>query len=230
MAFLQDALALAPTGLKIACVRADSVFFENGFLSFLEGKKLPYIVVARMTSSIRARCTGLTEWTVLDENYAVGEIWLKLHGWLVERRFVVLRERVREDKSAVGRRLIDVPGYTFRIFVTNRSESAEIIWRYYNGRACIEQRTEELKNDLAADGFCVREFFGTESAFLGVLFAFNLLSLYQRQVTPEKPLPPTRNPAQPGLRRRCDSRPRRQTNRHQTVTSLGRPLKTQATH
>ena len=53
--------------------------------------------------------------------------------------------------------------------------------------ARIEQRIEELKNDLAAGGFCVREFFGTESAFLGVLFAFNLLSLYQRQVTPEKP-------------------------------------------
>jgi hypothetical protein len=33
----------------------------------------------------------------------------------------------------------------------------------------------------------VREFYGTESAFLAVLFAFNLLSLYQRQITPEKP-------------------------------------------
>jgi hypothetical protein len=187
VAFFQEALALAPAGLKIACVRADSGFCENGLLSFLEEKKLPYIVVARMTSSIRARCTGLTEWTALDDNYAVSEIGLKLHGWTVERRFVVLREREREDKSAVGRRLIEVPGYTFRIFVTNRCESAEIIWRDYNGRACIEQRIEELKNDLAAGGFCVREFFGTESAFLGVLFAFNLLSLYQRQVTPEKP-------------------------------------------
>jgi len=100
---------------------------------------------------------------------------------------VVLRERVREGKSAVGRVLLDVPGYTYRIFVTNRSESAVIIWRDYNGRACIEQHIEKLKNDLSAGGFCVREFFGTESAFLAVLFAFNLRSLYQRQITPEKP-------------------------------------------
>jgi len=57
---------------------------------------------------------------------------------------VVLRERVREGKSAVGRVLLDVPGYTYRIFVINRTESAEIIWRDCNGRACIEQRTEEL--------------------------------------------------------------------------------------
>jgi len=41
-------------------------------------------------------------------------------GWSRERRFVVVRERVREDKAAVGRKLIDVPGYTFRVWVTNR--------------------------------------------------------------------------------------------------------------
>jgi hypothetical protein len=71
--------------------------------------------------------------------------------------------------------------------VTNRTDALEVIWREYSGRACIEQRIEELKNDLAAGGFCVREFFGTEAAFLAVLFAFNLLSLYQKQITPEQP-------------------------------------------
>jgi len=187
VAFLTEALALAPASMKIACVRADSGFFADELLTFLEGKKLPYIVVARLTAAVKRSCAGLKEWTALDENYAVGEVWLQLHGWTTQRRFVVLRERVREGKSAVGRLLLDVPGYTYRIFVTTRSESAEIIWRDYNGRACIEQRIEELKNDLSAGGFCVREFFGTESAFLAVLFAFNLLSLYQRQIAPEKP-------------------------------------------
>jgi hypothetical protein len=185
--FLQEALALIPAHLKLACVRADSGFFADGLLTFLEDKKLFYIVVARLTRSLRDQCAGLREWRALDENFSVGEIRLQLHGWTRERRFVVLRERVREGKAAVGRRLLDVPGYTYRIFVTNRSDSAEVIWRAYNGRACIEQRIEELKNDLSASGFCVREFYGTESAFLAVLFAFNLLGLYQRQITPEKP-------------------------------------------
>jgi hypothetical protein len=31
---------------------------------------------------------------------------------------------LREGKAAVGRRLIDVPGYTFRIWVTNRSAAS----------------------------------------------------------------------------------------------------------
>jgi hypothetical protein len=51
----------------------------------------------------------------------------------------------------------------------------------------VEQRIEELKHDLAAAGFCLQPFFATESAFLAVLFTFNLLSLYQRQATPDAP-------------------------------------------
>jgi hypothetical protein len=111
-------------------------------------------------------------------NYAVGEFTTQLWGWKKPRRFIVVRERVRESKMAVGRKLLEVPGYTFRIFVTNRQEDPLVLWRDYNGRATIEQRIEELKAELAADGFCMKSFFATESAFLAVLFTFNLLSLY----------------------------------------------------
>lgn len=44
-----------------------------------------------------------------------------------------------------------------------------------------------MKHDLATDGFCLQPFFATESAFLAVLFTFNLLSLYQHQTTPASP-------------------------------------------
>jgi hypothetical protein len=66
----------------------------------------------------------------------VGGGWLKLHVCFVARCSAVLRERVRESKSAVGRRLIDVPGYNFSIFVTNRPKSGTITWRDHNERAC----------------------------------------------------------------------------------------------
>jgi hypothetical protein len=59
-------------------------------------------------------------------------------------------------------------------------EEAAELWRDYNQRACVEQRIEELKNDPSADGFCLPSFYATEAAFLSVLFAFNLLSLYQQ--------------------------------------------------
>ena len=183
-AFLAEALALFPAGWTLRCVRADSGFFEEGLLSFLEERSLPYLVVARLTTRLKRQASAIAHWQAVDEHYAVGEFTARLMGWSRERRFVVVRERVREGKEAVGRKLIDVPGYTFRIWVTNRTEGPLELWRDYNGRATIEQRIEELKNDLAADDFCTQNFWATESAFLATLFTFNLLSLYQRSATP----------------------------------------------
>jgi hypothetical protein len=44
----------------------------------------------------------------------------------------------------------------------------------------MENRIAELKHDLGADGFCLKEFFATEAAFQAVLLLFNLLSEFQR--------------------------------------------------
>lgn len=183
--FLKEAMALLPAGLTIRCVRADSGFFEDDLLGWLEERKLPYLVVARLTPVLKRMAASLRDWQEVDENYSTGRFSARLMGWSCERQFIVVRERIRESKEAVGRKLIDVPGYTFRIWVTNRTGEPLLLWRDYNGRACIEQRIEELKNDLGADDFCTQNFWATEAAFLATLFTFNLLSLYQQAVTPQ---------------------------------------------
>lgn len=165
---------------KIRLLRADSGFFDDQLLSFLEQRRLPYIVVARLTKWVRHAAQRVKDWTVIDEHYAVGEFHLKLHGWNVERRFVVVREKEREPRSSAGRRLIEVPGYTFRIFATSSIAAPLEIWRDYNGRADMENRIAELKHDLGADGFCLKQFFATEAAFRSVLLLFNLLAEFQR--------------------------------------------------
>lgn len=108
--FLREALALLPQGMSLRCVRADSGFFEEALLAFLEERALSYIVVAKLTTPLKRRAASVQDWSVVDEHYAVGEFTARLEGGSQERRFVVVRERVREDKAAVGRKLIDVPG------------------------------------------------------------------------------------------------------------------------
>ncbi|MGB7844017.1 MAG: transposase [Candidatus Acidiferrum sp.] len=80
----------------------------------------------------------------------------------------------------MGRKLLEVPGYTFLVFVSNLALSPEEIWRDYNRRADMENRIAELKHDLAADDFCLQEFFATEAAFRSILLLFNLLGEFQR--------------------------------------------------
>jgi DDE family transposase len=178
--FLEEALALWQQRQKIRLVRADSGFFDDKLLTFLEQRCLPYIVVTRLTLWVKREAQRVQQWTAVDDDYAVGEFPLRLHNWKATRRFVVVRERVREKRNSVGRKLIDVPGYTFRIFVTSCSAAPLDIWREYNQRADMENRIEELKNDLGADGFCLKQFFATEAAFRSILLLFNLLAEFQR--------------------------------------------------
>lgn len=195
VAFLTEALALMPAGWKLRTVRADSGFFDNALLSFLESRGVPYIVVARLTRGVKRKAAGLADWTRIDGNYAWARFTLQLHGWAAPREFFAIRERVRENKNAVGRRLIDIEGHTFRVFVTNRKGDGAELWRDYNQRACIEQHIEELKNDLQADGFCMQDFHATESAFLAVCFTYNLLSIYQHASAPQQRKSGFRRPA-----------------------------------
>jgi len=189
--FLKEALALWGQRQKIRLLRADSGFFDDRLLSFLDQRRLPYIVAARLTPWVKRAAQRVEQWARLDGDFSVGEFHLKLYGWEVERRFVVVRERVREDRDSVGRKLIDVPGYTFRVFVTSYAAAAQEVWRDYNRRADMENRIAELKHDLGADGFCLKPFFATEAAFRSVLLLFNLLAEFQRAAG----LPRYREPA-----------------------------------
>ena len=189
--FLKEALALLPERHVLRVLRADSGFFDQQLLGFLEQRELRYIVVARLTRWLKREAARLTTWRALDANYSTSEFHLQLFGWDRPRRFVVIREQLRAERASLGRKLLDVPGYTFRLFVTNLSAPPEEIWRDYNRRADMENRIAELKHDLAADDFCLQEFFATEAAFRSILLLFNLLGEFQRASR----LTPYRRPA-----------------------------------
>ena len=174
--FLREALALLPPGQAPAGLRADGAFFDQKLLTFLEEQRLRYVIVARRKESMQAQLHALTQWRRLDADSDIAQFDWKMPAWTRARRFVVVRLRLPDPAE---QRLLQVPGYDFRVFVTNRDEPAEWIWQHYDQRAAIEPRFSELKTDLGADDFCLRGFFPTEAAFRSVLFAFNLLSLLQ---------------------------------------------------
>jgi hypothetical protein len=178
--FLKEALALWGNRGPLRVVRADAGFFDKDLFAFLEAGRLAYIVVARFTKCVKREVTRIVEWRALDENYAVGECAIKLMGWDKPRRFIAVRERIRDSRPSVGKKLIDLPEYTFRVLVTNLSAPPEEIWRDYNRRADMENRIAELKHDLGADRFCLQNFYATDAVFRSVLLLFNLLSEFRR--------------------------------------------------
>jgi len=132
--FLKEALALLPKKHAIRVVRADAGFFDQQLLGFLEQRGLSYIIVARLTLWLKREAARVRSWRALDEHYAVGEFSLQLLGWDRPRRFVVIREQLRAERPSLGRKLLEVPGYTLRVFVSNLALPPEEIWRDYTGR------------------------------------------------------------------------------------------------
>jgi hypothetical protein len=174
--FLGEALGCVPPSWTIEGVRADAAFYDQKLLAFLEDKNLGYVIVAKRREGLQQHVRRIQSWRVIDERTAVGEFTVQMPAWSRPRRFVVARLRLADPSEP---RLLEVPGYEFRVFVTNRSEPPEWLWKHYDQRAAIEPRFSELKTDLGADDFCLHKFFATEAAFLSVLFAFNLQALLQ---------------------------------------------------
>jgi hypothetical protein len=181
-AFLDEALARLPKSYRLYAVRADSGFFEAAVLSDLERRQLPYAIAVRLTLPLKRRLAGLQNWQEFGAGLEVGEFQYETYGWSQPRRVVVVRERLRERPDARGRKLLEVPGYTFHAVVTTLALPAAEVWRFYNHRAESENRIKELKEDFGANGFCLQSFHGTEAVFRLICCLYNLFAEFKRDI------------------------------------------------
>src|SRR5574337_841813 len=181
-AFLDQALAYLPQGYRLYAVRADSGFFEAAVLGDLEQRQLPDAIAVRLTQPLRTRLAGIKAWQEFAPGLEVGELLYETYGWPVPRRIVSVRERIAERPQARGRKLIEVPGYTFHAVVTTLELSAVDVWRFYNSRAECENRIKELKEDFGAGGFCLQSFYGAEAVFRLICCLYNLMAEFRREI------------------------------------------------
>ena len=186
--FLRQALALLAQGQGIGLVRADAGFFEKRLLEYLESQQLPYIIVVRLTAVVRKLVIHQipsTAWRVVARGVEVADSDASLPNWKgIKRRFVLLRQEIVERPEARGKRLIDCPGYTYRVMVTSLPYAAEVVSRMYVGRADSENRIKELKEDLSLGTFCLKSFDATDAAFRMGCVLYNLLAQFREVVLP----------------------------------------------
>jgi hypothetical protein len=186
--FLAQALTILPAGHRIGLVRADAGFCVTSFFTALESRELPYIIVARLTPLVRKLVIHRipeVEWQPVTRGIAVADVMATLPAWRGQaRRFVCLRQTLTERPAASGRRLIECPGYTYRVFITTVPFAAELVTRMYAGRADCENRIKELKEDLSLDTFCLQSFDATDAAFRTGCVLYNLLMGFRETVLP----------------------------------------------
>lgn len=170
-------LTNTPRDIRQLRARADSGFGYQPVLQTLEDHHVQYAVVARINPPLQRCLPGLSYHRV-NAYWEMAELQHRLHGWPQARRFVVARRLVDQQDNAST--LFSMGRYIYRVWITNTQLSPLGVRHFYDGRAAVELRIRELREDFA---FCKipTYSFSANALYLEVVrLAYNLVNAFQR--------------------------------------------------
>ena len=177
--FMQETFGHILKDKKVGLVRADSGFYTEKILGYLERRSLNYIIATRMYPNVKNAVWGLNDRIGLSKGIEPNEMIFE-HNNGKPRRYIVIRKRVEDRPKAGGKLLFeDMPGYGYSCYVTNMDLPLDQIRNVYNSRADCENRIKELKQDFGLDSFCLQGFWATEASYRFIMIAYNLMSLFR---------------------------------------------------
>lgn len=185
VSFTLELLSNLPRHIRLRLVRADSGFCEDRWLSLLEERKLPYIIVAVLHQKITSLLRKETIWQKSPvPGTEVAEVIYRGSRWSRDRRLILIRHRVAEKTRTGGKMLLDCPGYAYQALVTSLPLGVPPIevWRDYNGRAGVENVIKELVHGFGLPKLCCKSFWATEAALSLAVLTYNLSVLFARHL------------------------------------------------
>ena len=177
--FMQETFGHILKDKKVGLVRADSGFYTEKILSYLERRSLNYIIATRMCPNVKNAVWGLNGWIGLSKGIELNEMIFE-HNNGKPRRYIVIRKRVEDRPKAGGKLLFeDMPGYRYSCYVTNMDLPLDQIRNVYNSRADCENRIKEPEQDFGLDSFCLQGFWATEASYRFIMIAYDLMGLFR---------------------------------------------------
>jgi len=183
-AFLDDTISKIKDK-TIGLIRMDSGFFANDILETMEEKAINYIVAVKFFKPIQRTVSLQQNWITIDTGIEIAETMYQAESWQSPRRMVIVRQRVAEKPTAIGKTLSIFEGtefyrrHRYTAYVTDMKLSAVEVWRLYRGRADSENRIKELKADFGLESFNLNQFYPTEAALIMVMIAYNLMAIFR---------------------------------------------------
>ncbi len=94
-AFLQETIEEILTEIRIGLVRADSGFYTEEILSYIELQNLNYIIATSMYLNINNEVYGLDDWISFCPGIEVNQMYFE-HEKGTKRRYIVVRKEVEK--------------------------------------------------------------------------------------------------------------------------------------
>lgn len=179
---LASCLSNLPQDTRELRVRADAGFGYDPVLNILESQKAQYAVVARLTPPCQKRLPGL-RYQAVNQLWAVSEMSYQALGWSQPRRLIVARRPLQDQDPHPSLLLLE--RYLYRAWVTHLPLTPAGVWRFYDGRAVMEPRIGELREDFALRKIPTANF-AANGLFLEIIrLAYNLVTAFQETCLPE---------------------------------------------
>ena len=173
-----------PSDIREFRVRADAGFGYGPVLDMLEVRPTAqYAVVARMIPSLK-RELGALPYAPMNFRWEIAEFEHHPHGWSHARRCIVARRLIKESDPQPT--LFTLGRYVYRAWHTNLPLTPAGVWHFYDGRAGMERRIREIREDFALPKIPTRAF-AANALYLEVIrLAYNLVTAFQRTCLPEE--------------------------------------------
>jgi len=183
--FLKECLRIVPGHIRQLYWRGDSGFYSFEDLHFAENNQFKYAIVAKLYKTIQSQLGGL-EYRDIGGGVAVAEFAQELRQGKkrLACRMVVIREEIQEDHSAKKQaKLFELKGYSFQVIATNIWKDApEEVWRFYNGRANIENMIKESALSFGLEVSPSHKYAGNMAYLQMGMLAYNLMNWFKEKV------------------------------------------------
>jgi hypothetical protein len=172
-----------PSDIRELRVRADAGFGFGPVLDMLEARPAQYAVVARMIPSLKRELGGL-RYEAMNARWEIAEFEHHPHDWSRARRCIVARRWIEETDPEPT--LFTLQRYAYRAWHTNLPLTPAGVWHFYDGRAELERRIREFREDFALRKIPTRAF-AANALYLEVIrLAYNLVTAFQRTCLSEE--------------------------------------------
>jgi hypothetical protein len=172
-----------PSDIRELRVRADAGFGYHPVLEMLEARPAQYAVVARMTASLKRALGGL-RYERLNPRWEIAEFEHRSSDWPQSRRCIVARRLIEETDPEPT--LFTLERYLYRAWFTSLPLTPAGVWHFYDGRAAMETRIRELREDFALRKIPTRAFAANALYLEVVRLAYNLVTAFQRTCLPQE--------------------------------------------
>lgn len=172
-----------PRDIRELRVRADAGFGFNPVLEILERHHVQYAVVARLTRAMKRLLPAL-RYQSFTKQWELADLQHRPHDWPKVRRFVVARRWVEDDEAETT--LFAMGHYVFRAWVTNLPLTPAGVWHFYDGRAAMQPRIGELREEFALRKIPTRSFVANALYLEIIRLAYNLVTCFQRTCLPKE--------------------------------------------